>query len=159
MALKRPKKKKKKKIVVPTSWVIRTKGINTCKALRAVPLGISLRDDDLVVFNHHCICCAQLLLCSLFSYSFSCSETRDCFWSMCSSPQPCGMGLLISLIWWWDGRTTRCTNFFCIWFVLFCLLLRAAPAAYGGCQARDQIRATAAGLHHSHSNTRSKLHL
>ena len=35
----------------------------------------------------------------------------------------------------------------------------AAPAAYGGSQARGQIRATAAGLHHSHSNARSKPHL
>ena len=28
--------------------------------------------------------------------------------------------------------------------------------AYGGSQARDRIRATAAGLHHSHSNARSE---
>ena len=39
------------------------------------------------------------------------------------------------------------------------LLFRAAPAAYGGSQARDQIRAVAASLYHSHSNTRSELHL
>ena len=31
--------------------------------------------------------------------------------------------------------------------------------AYGGSQARGLIRATAAGLHHSHSNTKSKPHL
>jgi len=36
---------------------------------------------------------------------------------------------------------------------------RAAPAAYGGSQARGRIRATAAGLSQSHSNARSKLHL
>ena len=35
--------------------------------------------------------------------------------------------------------------------------LRAAPAAHGGSQARGQIRATAAGLHHSHSNAGSQL--
>ena len=35
-------------------------------------------------------------------------------------------------------------------FVCF-LLFRAAPLAYGGSQARGPIRATAAGLHHSHS--------
>ena len=37
---------------------------------------------------------------------------------------------------------------------LFCLfaISWAAPAAYGGSQARDQIGAVAAGLHHSHSN-------
>ena len=32
----------------------------------------------------------------------------------------------------------------------------AAPAAYGGSQARGQIRAVAAGLHHSHSNAESQ---
>ena len=42
-------------------------------------------------------------------------------------------------------------------FVLFCFcLFRAAPAAYGGSQARNQIGATAAGLHHSHSNVGSE---
>ena len=35
-------------------------------------------------------------------------------------------------------------------------LFRAALLAYGGSQARDQIRAAAAGLHPSHSNTRSE---
>ena len=35
----------------------------------------------------------------------------------------------------------------------FCLLFRATPVAYGGSQVRGQIRATATGLHHSHSNT------
>ena len=36
----------------------------------------------------------------------------------------------------------------------FCLFAfsRAAPAAYGGSQARGLIRAVAAGLHQSHSN-------
>ena len=34
--------------------------------------------------------------------------------------------------------------------------LRAAPVAYGGSQARGQIGAAAAGLRHSHSNTRSE---
>ena len=33
------------------------------------------------------------------------------------------------------------------------------PEAYGGSQARGRIRAAAAGLHHSHSNAGSKLHL
>ena len=35
----------------------------------------------------------------------------------------------------------------------------AAPAAYGDSQARGQIRAVAAGLHHSHSNARSEQQL
>ena len=38
----------------------------------------------------------------------------------------------------------------------FCLFFRTAPAAYGGSQARGQIRAPASGWHHSHSNMRSK---
>ena len=36
----------------------------------------------------------------------------------------------------------------------FFFFLRAVPAAYGESQARAQIRAAAAGLCHSHSNTR-----
>ena len=39
------------------------------------------------------------------------------------------------------------------------LFFKASPAAYGASQARGQIRAAAAGLHHSHSNARSKPHL
>ena len=46
-------------------------------------------------------------------------------------------------------------------FIIFSNLLlfnffRAAPAAYGSSQARGGIRAAAAGLHHSHSNTGSE---
>ena len=43
--------------------------------------------------------------------------------------------------------------------MIFFFLFRAAPAAYGGPQARGQIRAAAAGLLHSHSNSVSELHL
>ena len=35
----------------------------------------------------------------------------------------------------------------------------AAPMTYGSSQARGQIEAAAAGLDHSHSNTRSEPHL
>ena len=45
------------------------------------------------------------------------------------------------------------------YFILFyfCLLsYRATPVAYGGSQAWDLTGAVAAGLHHSHSNARSK---
>ena len=42
-------------------------------------------------------------------------------------------------------------------YFIFCLL-RAAPAAYGGSQARDWIWGVAAGLHHSHSNTGYEMH-
>ena len=39
-------------------------------------------------------------------------------------------------------------------FIYF--FFRATPLAYGGTQARGPIGATAAGLHHSRSNTRSE---
>ena len=41
------------------------------------------------------------------------------------------------------------------YFVLFCVF-RGIPMASGGSQARGPIRATAAGLGHSHSNTGSE---
>ena len=40
---------------------------------------------------------------------------------------------------------------------LFLFTFRAAPTAYGSSQAKGRIRAVAAGLCHSHSNTRSEL--
>ena len=40
-------------------------------------------------------------------------------------------------------------------FFAFCLY-RAAPAAHGGSRTTGLIGAVAAGLHHSHSNTRSE---
>ena len=43
-------------------------------------------------------------------------------------------------------------------FFLF-VCFRAAPAACGSSQAKGQIRAVAAGLHHGYSNTGSKLSL
>ena len=49
--------------------------------------------------------------------------------------------------------------FFFFSFLLSLLFFRATPAAYGGSQARDQIRAVAAGLCQSHSNVISKPHL
>ena len=42
--------------------------------------------------------------------------------------------------------------------LLFCLF-RAACATYGGSQARDPIKAVAAGLHQGHSNIGPKLSL
>jgi len=52
----------------------------------------------------------------------------------------------------------ECQNILLFLFFIFLLfvLFRAAPAAYGGSQARGLIGATAASLRHSHSNTRSK---
>ena len=53
------------------------------------------------------------------------------------------------------------TLFCCIYlFIYICpFFFRAIPAACGISQARAQIGATAAGLHHSHSNVRSESHL
>ena len=48
--------------------------------------------------------------------------------------------------------------FFCFFFFFFCPF-RAAPVAYEGSQARGQIGAIAASLHHSPSNARSELNL
>ena len=39
--------------------------------------------------------------------------------------------------------------------IIIIWLFRTTPAAYGGSQARGQIGATAAGLHHSHNNVGS----
>ena len=47
-------------------------------------------------------------------------------------------------------------KFFNSIFFFFLLFLWAAPMAYGGSQARDQIGAVAAGLRQSHSNTGSE---
>ena len=46
--------------------------------------------------------------------------------------------------------------FFIYLFIYFVFLpfLRPLPVAYGGSQASGLIRAVAAGLHHSHSNSR-----
>ena len=41
-------------------------------------------------------------------------------------------------------------------FYLIFLLFRVAPTAYGSSQAKGQIRATLAGLHHRHSNAGSE---
>ena len=44
-----------------------------------------------------------------------------------------------------------------VYILIFFFFFMAAPKAYGGSQAKDRIGAVAAGLHHSHSNARSKL--
>ena len=46
-----------------------------------------------------------------------------------------------------------------LYCIVFFLLFRVAPVAYGGSQARGQIAAVATGLRHRHSNTRSEMHL
>ena len=46
-----------------------------------------------------------------------------------------------------------------LWTLKPFFLFRAPSEAYGGSQARDQIRAAAASLHHSHSHSGSEPHL
>ena len=53
----------------------------------------------------------------------------------------------------------RFSKIFIILLIYLFLLFRAAPMAYGSSQSRGQIGAVAAGLHHSHSNVGSELHL
>ena len=58
-----------------------------------------------------------------------------------------------SMPWMWEGEG-------CIFFFLtFAFLFSATPAAHGSFQVRASTEAAADGLHHSHSNTRSKPHL
>ena len=60
------------------------------------------------------------------------------------------------------NKTINCTgilwnvfpNYYYYYYCLF-VISRAAPAAYGGSQARGPVRAVAASLHQSHSNTGS----
>ena len=49
--------------------------------------------------------------------------------------------------------------FLILTFFIFFAISRAAPAAYGGSQARGLIRAVVTGLHQSHSNSGSEPHL
>ena len=62
-------------------------------------------------------------------------------------------------------RDSECSLRICFWWVFFFFFfaffffLRATAVAYGGSQARGLIGAAAAGLHHSHSNAGSELHL
>ena len=55
---------------------------------------------------------------------------------------------------WWELQKDPFFKNFIYLFVF--RLSRAAPVAYGGSQARGQIEAVAAGLHNSHSNSRSE---
>ena len=54
----------------------------------------------------------------------------------------------------WFFSLSLSLSFFCLF-----IFSRAALMPYGGSQARGLIRAVAAGLHQSHSNTGSKPHL
>ena len=62
-------------------------------------------------------------------------------------------------------ESTKTINLWCLFFAIssnfffFFYNFRATLSAYGSSQARGPIRATSAGLCHSHSNTRSEPHL
>ena len=52
-----------------------------------------------------------------------------------------------------------CMYVFLCMYVCMYVFLGSHLAAYGGSQAKGLIGSVAAGLHHSHSNARSELHL
>ena len=62
---------------------------------------------------------------------------------------------------WWSWVVGGYTNdyLYLLIFIHFFFPFRATPVAYGSSQARGRIRRAPAGLHHSHSNTGSELHL
>ena len=70
--------------------------------------------------------------------------------------------LILGIISLFDFRHSgACALFFVFFnfFSQFFCLFRATPVANASSQAKDPIGAVAAGLHHSHSNTRSEPHL
>ena len=59
---------------------------------------------------------------------------------------------------WWCSEPILQVMFYLFTYVFFFAFEdHTAPAAYGSSQAMGQIGAVAAGLHHSHSHTRSQL--
>ena len=80
--------------------------------------------------------------------------------------EPASSWTLIGFLTHWVTVATPMHYFILFYFVSFhfisfysICLLGAAPKVYGGSQARGLIGTAAAGLHHSHSNTGSKLRL
>ena len=57
-----------------------------------------------------------------------------------------------------EGFSTKGKNRFYLFLNFFCLFVFLG-AANGGSQARGLVEAVAAGLHKSHSNARSEVHL
>ena len=71
---------------------------------------------------------------------------------MMSSIFLCAYEIFLYFLWW-----NVYSNIWAIFILFFSnFIFRAVPVAYGGSQARGQIGAVAAGLHHSHSNARSE---
>ena len=99
-----------------------------------------------------------------FSISFHYSLLQDI---ECSSPcytvNPCWISILYMIVCIHWSHTLNLSFPFgshkfvsYVFFFFFFLLFMSAPSAYGGSQARGLIRATAAGLRHSHSSTGSE---
>ena len=82
----------------------------------------------------------ELPLLNVLTNTWDCHMLKACHSSGCQMEIYCGFNL--SLV-----------DFFSF------LFFRATPTGYGGSQAKGQIRTTAAGLPHSHSNARSEWHL
>ena len=57
---------------------------------------------------------------------------------------------------WFQVTLHTMVDYYYIYLFSLSAFSGAAPVAYGGFQARGQIRAEAAGLHHSHSNSGSQ---
>ena len=81
---------------------------------------------------------------------------------VCTSPSPTPSSLPCSNHWFQCSTCEAATllqSLVCVFIYLFIFifcLFRATLTACGSFQARGWLRATAAGLHHSHSNARSK---
>ena len=63
---------------------------------------------------------------------------------------------LVELIWLVLLTYFKTSLHLFIYLFIYLFIFRALPTAYGTSQARDQIGAVAAGLHHSHSNSSSE---
>ena len=120
---------------------------------------------------------AHLVFSVLLGNYYS-GEDRKCYWIYSSKKKywACTAGYISSCFkekeyldnrWWLQLSSVLqssivcykvcCFLFVCLFVLSFCLS-RAAPAAYGGSQARGRIRAVANGLCHSHGNAGSLTH-
>lgn len=100
--------------------------------------------------KHHSLQ-THLILLSRPTTSFSPSADPSPFLHLPSESLQICFTCVIVAVW---HRKSAGTLFVCL-FVCF-WTLRTTCAAYGSSQARGQIRAVAAGLHHSHSNAGSE---
>ena len=88
------------------------------------------------------------------AYTAACGNTRSLTeWGQRSNLHP--YGPYMSFLNHWATTGTPHSEFFVFCFCLFAISW-ATPTAYGGSQARGQIRAVATGLCQSHSNSGSE---